>query len=1209
MSRSASVLLTVGLALLVACQDTASSGSRNESGRSAGDLSVAVSPLLGELGDNGASGAFLDPESGHQFSGNLRLRIEASHPEQIEQLYIAVDGVSTETVFTLCEGQCNFSSIDAWVSGLNPAELLLSGSETLELLLLVDDGNSIAEVDTLSVDWTPPGLTLTSAELNDAGDILVDWSADNELDYFNIRALSGEFASIGDLPDLAGEWQRLGVTGTSGALPLPESALATPVTVWIEGLNASGSAALSDPETVAFSNPDVDFSAPMALRAPAICWTPPSLLLANTDTEWALELTDPEEVVTLQHDAPANLGLSLDVGDRSATFSQPQPGSYTFTVTADNQRGTAETLGPFRVDVVTADTVDESIVEWFDQLTSVYEPPGGVGECQATRLSAYNEGVSYSFSGLVSSEGGLLAAVGTGEDWRVHRFLDGQRIDSGSERRGFYQAAGQSNNGTSLDHMMLGDEGRLFLMAVGSDSGAQILIRELDAETGEEIDEFQLESLTAFPGFDFQQFTRAGTFSPDGNVLYLGGLEMGDGVLMAVDISGSGPAVAEDFGGEGRSYSSEFPLARALHIGSDDELYLFTGEDAGLIEVYRVPTQGPGAGLPDPNYGDEGVWEIEAFPDSVLIDVARSANGDMVALLSGVEGSPPLTLVPLDPINQSVGGNALGGQVLELENRRFPGIGPTPGNMVFDDEGRLYVLAGVDEPGNPVATEVRRYTADGQPDLTWGDQGIAAVIDEAGESDPEAMVLHDDRIHLVMNELSTFSLYRLNDVGLPDSSDNQSARVQFGASVGDRARDMVVQGADPDGRSLVLNQIPGQLMFDVFDFSSTVWALTDQPGDLDMGFSGDGQLDVEFLGSSQADPVGLGLFVDEEFQIELLTGANSSSGEDWAVALHWADDGTSLDSMIDMLSFQELIGPDPDAGVVHAVTGAASRGFVMGWRTVGGNDEALVANYLAGISTADPDGFILGGDFPDIPGGLAIQSRALDGTVLLEEVDSDFVGNLITLVHYFQWDGDDQINHQTHLVRISEGSTAVNTAVLSDLDGELPLAVSQYRFTNDTDSPEDSLILVATLNPDSTIRVSAYEIDTTSGIEILPDAVWDTVIDGLQANDLNDIALSATLFSEPLTRHVYVGGSTAAGQPLLVALDPADGIEHQRWSGRDLGQMASGHVVAAQPVTPFYEQPDFFSEPITHLQVLIDAYVDGRWQSLVKRIPFVALRE
>ncbi|MCH8551624.1 MAG: hypothetical protein LAT62_06795, partial [Natronospirillum sp.] len=422
----------------------------------------------------------------------------------------------------------------------------------------------------------------------------------------------------------------------------------------------------------------------------------------------------------------------------------------------------------------------------------------------------------------------------------------------------------------------------------------------------------------------------------------------------------------------------------------------------------------------------------------------------------------------------------------------------------------------------------------------------------------------------------------------------------------DRARDMVVQqGAAPDGRSLVLNQIPGPLSLTISDYSSTVWALTDQPGDPDAGFSGDGQLNVQFGGSSEADPAGLALFVDANFIPDLLIGATSVFDDNWAVALHEPLTGALLDSENEVLT-EALLGPG-DTGTAHAATGAAQWGFVMGWRTVGGNDEGLVAAYSGG-SNAVPNGTILGGTFPGIPGGLGLQSRALDGTVLLEQSGFDFVANLITLVHYFQWDGDEQVSHQTHLVRISEESTAENTAVLSDLDGERPLAVSQFRITNEEGSgPEDSLILVATLTPDNTIRVSAYEVDTASGIEILADAVWDIAVDGLQTNDLNDIALSETLFTDPLTRHIYVGGSTASGQPLLVALDPSDGLEHQRWSGRDLGLKAYGHVVSAQPVTPIYEQPDFFIEPVTHLQVLIDAYVDGRWQSLVKRIPFVAL--
>lgn len=238
-----------------------------------GALSLSKLESRDQLGampraENGSSGTLLPVDD--TTVGDLRFRVQASNQDQgIDQLYITFDQMESAdffegVAFSLCDSNCDFNSVDAWVSGLSLVDLDYFGPfvadffegninfDNVVFSLWVESDGTLQQVANTNLDtWNYGSLQDVAAAYSD-GELVVSWSPIEAAHQYMIEVYEAADSGGSEGGPMPGSEQaapilvRSGFTGNQGVMDLPSDIRAQDVgRIVLYAINSRGAFALS----------------------------------------------------------------------------------------------------------------------------------------------------------------------------------------------------------------------------------------------------------------------------------------------------------------------------------------------------------------------------------------------------------------------------------------------------------------------------------------------------------------------------------------------------------------------------------------------------------------------------------------------------------------------------------------------------------------------------------------------------------------------------------------------------------------------------------------------------------------------------------------------------------------------------------------------------------------------------------------------------
>lgn len=273
--RTVIVMVATSL-ILLGCNDQTQSDNSVEY---SGALSLSKLESRDQLGampraDNGSSGTLLPVDDAS--IGDLRFRVQASNQDQgIDQLYIMFDQMESAdffegVAFSLCDSNCGFDSVDAWVSGLSLVDLDYFGPFAADIFegninfdnavfsLWVESDGTLQQVANASLDtWSYGSLQDVGAAYSD-GQLIVSWSPIEAAHQYMIEVYEAADSGGSEGGPMPGSEQavpilvRSGYTGDQGVVELPSDVRAQDIgRIVLYAINSQGLFALSITDDIA----------------------------------------------------------------------------------------------------------------------------------------------------------------------------------------------------------------------------------------------------------------------------------------------------------------------------------------------------------------------------------------------------------------------------------------------------------------------------------------------------------------------------------------------------------------------------------------------------------------------------------------------------------------------------------------------------------------------------------------------------------------------------------------------------------------------------------------------------------------------------------------------------------------------------------------------------------------------------------------------
>ncbi|WLD59411.1 hypothetical protein NFC81_06435 [Salinispirillum sp. LH 10-3-1] len=383
---------TLKYLLLAALSTLAACNLDNEQGASAPsapeDTAVSTSGWQGReqgvivegMDDNEPVGRFLFGGGVDFGPDNWRFRIEAFHPDGIEEVYLRIgkiDSLGAHPEVPLCTAGCGLdgsTTIRGWVSGISPweydvadgegqyfAELHIVGIEELE-------PNSDALADA-SFSWAPATLAIdeSSTFLGD-GALAISWSDLGQNTYYTLTINNPDDENISTIHRLNSNAYAFDPATHPNPDFAPDYTSFPALRVSVEAVNASGVIAQSDVMTLEYTGGDTDpldpsdpdFGGGDTNDASSLCLFMPAVLYADQADNLTWDV-DPwsslgDSTISINGWSGA---LSASLSGTELSFSAPEPGLYgELDFTVSDSENNDLSYGPYSLEIKPAYSTD-----------------------------------------------------------------------------------------------------------------------------------------------------------------------------------------------------------------------------------------------------------------------------------------------------------------------------------------------------------------------------------------------------------------------------------------------------------------------------------------------------------------------------------------------------------------------------------------------------------------------------------------------------------------------------------------------------------------------------------------------------------------------------------------------------------------------------------------------------------------------------------